>query len=384
MSSFQKDDFFEINKKYFDKIINDKSDYLHPSGFLNTDISAVEKFRDITISKENFVEYHNDSTPNVIPYKSVIQNLFNHWDNYSYQMDELTICHSVTIGSIAVLDYLYKQNVRDILFETPSYYATIMQAEKMNFNITKIPSYYDDNFISSLQIKTDTPKVYWITQPRISLGTNQDSNYIEDIVNNLREIDYLVIDEATELMFPSHLAFTTKYKNKNIIKMRSVFKGIGLNGPRISTIIHPKNMKNDLNLSLWIYQGGLDIFSLELVKKVCKVDYFKTILYTSLNQIKETKEILRKHLFSSNIELSNIQNGYIGTLIFNYKNDNEYKYNRELLLSLLSQNRIVVTLGASMNFALDEKREYIRLNYYINQEQLVKSISIIKTFEKYF
>jgi histidinol-phosphate/aromatic aminotransferase/cobyric acid decarboxylase-like protein len=384
MDSFQKDDFFEVNRKYFNEIFDDERDYLHPSGFLNTDISTIEKFQNITIDKNNFVEYHNDSTSNIIQYKSVIQNLFSHWDSYNYNTNELTICHSVTIGSIVVLDYLYKNNVKDIIFETPAYYATIIQAEQMNFNITKIPSYYNNGFINSLQIKKKKPIVYWITQPRISLGTNQDIKYIENIINSLKDIDYLVIDEATELMFPSHLSFTTTYKNKNIIKIRSIFKGMGLNGARISTIVHPQHMKKDLNLSLWIYQGGLDIFSLELVKKTCHIDYFKTILNTSLNQVLETKRILKKHLLGSNIELSNIQSGYIGTLIFNYNNDENNSENRKLLLSLLSEHRIVVTLGASMNFAFDKKREYIRLNYYINQEHLIKSINIMKTFEKYF
>lgn len=384
MDSFLKDDFFEINKKYFDKILEDGNNYLHPSGFLNTNLSVIEKLEDITINKKNFVEYHNDSTHNILPYKIIIQNLFNHWDNYSYDLNELTICHSVTMGSLAVLNYLYKNNIKDIIFETPTYYATIIQAEQMNFNITKIPSYYEQAFNNCLQIKNNTPKVYWITQPRISLGINQDIKFIEELIQNLREIDYLVIDEATELMFPSHLSFTTKYKNKNIIKIRSIFKGMGLNGPRISIIIHPKKIKKELDLSLWIYQGGIDIFSLELVKKVCTINYYKTVINTSLNQVLETKKILKKHLLGSCVELSNIQNGYIGTLIVNYKNNKNYEENRELLLDLLSKNRIIATLGASMNFALDKRREYIRLNYYIDKEHLIEAINIIKTFEKNF
>lgn len=384
MSDFQKDDFFTINKKYFEHIINDKNDYLHPSGFLNTNIKSIQKFDNITIDKSNFIEYRNDSTSNILEYKDIIQNLFHHWDNYFYDNDELTICHSVTIGSIAVLDFLYKNHIRSIIFETPVYYATLIQAEQMNFNITKIPSFYKDNFISPLTVSSIEPKVYWITQPRISLGINQDIQYIENIINKLREVDYLVIDEATELMFPSHLSFTTKYTNKNIIKIRSIFKGMGLNGPRISTIIHPKVMKNDLNLSLWIYQGGLDIFSLELIKKTANINYFKSILNTSLEQVIQTKQRLKKHVLGSNLQLSNMQNGYIGSLIFKYNNGKEYQENRELLLKLLSKNRIVVTLGASMNFAYDKNFEFIRLNYYIHQEHLADTIDIMKTFEKHF
>lgn len=384
MAHFIEDDFFEINKKYFDRIIKDKNSFLYPSGFLNTKISMLDKLNDITISKKNYVEYHNDSTSNIRPYKEIIQDIFNQWDKHTYSFDELTICHSVTIGSIVILDFLYKNGIRDIVFETPTYYATLIQAEQMNFNIIKVPSYYNDNFLNSLNSqKSNTPKAYWITQPRISLGTNQDINYIINLIEGLRDQDYLIIDEATEIMFPSHLSFTTKYKNKNIIKIRSLFKGMGLNGPRISTIIHPIHIKNELNLSLWIYQGGLDIFSLEFLKKISNIDYFKTILSTSLTQVLETKKILKKNLIGSNIELSNIQNGYIGTLIFRYKNNNYFK-NRKLLLNLLSNNRTVVTLGSSMNFALDKEREFIRLNYYINKEELIKSIKTIKTFERYF
>ena len=114
------------------------------------------------------------------------------------------------------------------------------------------------------------------------------------------------------------------------------------------------------------------------------LNYFKTILDTSLSQVIDTRKLLRKHLLGSKIELSNMENGYIGSLVFNYKNNREYKKNRELLLSLLSENRIVVTLGASMNFAFDKDREFIRLNYYINKEQLISSINTIKTFEQYF
>lgn len=159
---------------------------------------------------------------------------------------------------------------------------------------------------------------------------------------------------------------------------------MGLNGPRISTIIHPKVMKNDLNLSLWIYQGGLDIFSLELIKKTANINYFKSILNTSLEQVIQTKQRLKKHVLGSNLQLSNMQNGYIGSLIFKYNNGKEYQENRELLLKLLSKNRIVVTLGASMNFAYDKNFEFIRLNYYIHQEHLADTIDIMKTFEKHF
>lgn len=218
MSDFQKDDFFTINKKYFEHIINDKNDYLHPSGFLNTNIKSIQKFDNITIDKSNFIEYRNDSTSNILEYKDIIQNLFHHWDNYFYDNDELTICHSVTIGSIAVLDFLYKNHIRSIIFETPVYYATLIQAEQMNFNITKIPSFYKDNFISPLTVSSIEPKVYWITQPRISLGINQDIQYIENIINKLREVDYLVIDEATELMFPSHLSLLLNIQIKILLK----------------------------------------------------------------------------------------------------------------------------------------------------------------------
>lgn len=384
MDYFRKDDFFELNKKYFDKILRDGKDYLYPSGFLNASTRAIEKLHDITINKYDFVEYRNDSTSNTSEYKTIINKLFNHWDAYNYTVDELTICHSVTVGSIAILNYLYSCNIRNVIFETPAYYATMMQAEQMGLNVIKIPSYYDSNFCSPLQIQKDQPLAYWITQPRISLGANQDAAYIERIVNSLRDIDYLIIDEATEIIFPSHLAYTSSYKTKNIIKIRSIFKGVGLNGARIATIIHPASIKKRLSLSLWVYQGGLDIFSLELMRQTCRPNYFRTMLDVSLSQVLETKKILNRHLMGSNIELSDIQNGYIGTLIFNYRNEKNYRKNRNLLLSLLSNNRIVVTLGASMSFAFDKKREFIRLNYYMNREHLVRTVNIMKTFEQYF
>mgnify|MGYP000151934787 CR=1 FL=1 len=57
-----------------------------------------------------------------------------------------------------------------------------------------------------------------------------------------------------------------------------------------------KKIKKELDLSLWIYQGGIDIFSLELVKKVCTINYYKTVINTSLNQVLETKKILKIHV----------------------------------------------------------------------------------------
>lgn len=48
-------------------------------------------------------------------------------------------------------------------------------------------------------------KAVWITQPRFALGINRNKKNIREIINHLNSQDYLVIDEATEQLFPSFL-----------------------------------------------------------------------------------------------------------------------------------------------------------------------------------
>jgi len=49
------------------------------------------------------------------------------------------------------------------------------------------------------------PVVYWLTQPRMSLGFDQDVTHVEKLLAHLSPRDFLVIDEATEQRCPSVL-----------------------------------------------------------------------------------------------------------------------------------------------------------------------------------
>jgi len=378
---FLPDDYDRINNKYFKKLRNCGDIEADPS-FWYESISPSEGF----FPSSNINKYRSDYQNGLKDEKEIFINCINQWDNQSFMYDEMTVCGSVTTASFITLLFLQSQNVNSIFFETPAYFASIEQAQSLKMNTHLIPTYLQDQFEMTDEfynsfIKYEQPKALWITQPRFGLGINQSLEKIKKIIYSLKKTDFIIIDEATEQLFPTLLREINLHYFKNVIKLRSFFKSSGLNGPRISFILHHKGFRENFQNFLEIVQGAIDCFSLEFAKKnLQEIDFFKSLLFaanTYVNALRKKVEFFSRGTRISPIPL---ENGYIGSIAVLIKGENYYK-EREALLNHCAKCKVPVILGATMRFPKDPLYEFIRMNYFNSEYSLLRGIEHISKFD---
>lgn len=378
---FFPDDFDRIYNKYFKKLrelgnIESDLSYWYDSVFPGSDILSTPKIN----------KYRSDYKKGLVEEKEILINCINDWDVQDYKYDEITICSSVTTASFIVMLFLKSQGISDIFFETPAYFASIEQADAINMKTHLLPTYLKNGFeISEEQFNAITNfkgvKAIWVTQPRFALGMNQSEKVINKFINTLGKNDYLIIDEATEQYFPAFL-YNISFKHfKNIIKVRSFFKGSGLNGPRISYILHHERFRTKIENYLEVVQGAVDCFSLAFAKKhLSNSSFLEKLLIASNNYVTNLRINIQKYTRGTKLYPSILVNGYIGSISISLKKQNNYFKEREELLLFCSQNKVSVILGATMKFAKDISYEYIRINYFNSEYTILKGIESLIRF----
>ena len=183
--------------------------------------------------------------------KERILQLLGLWEKRKVQWQEVTLYNSASTATAAVLVALKRLGVRTILFETPAYSVTINQAKHGSYKIVLCPTYFRDEFALGEPAfpKTAHPIALWLTQPRMSLGFNQDIASIEKLRTRLSANDFLVIDEATEQSYPSVLhRLPNDSRAASILRIRGILKPMGLNGLRLACVFHDAKMRESLKM----------------------------------------------------------------------------------------------------------------------------------------
>ena len=375
---FLPDDFDRINNKYFNSLRASQGVRLDPSYWIKNVTEAALEF-----NFEAVKNYKSDFQLGLKEEKPILISAFSDWDTCEYSYDDITVCSSATTASLIILAHL-KDNfdINTVFFESPCYFASLKQAQLLGLNAKRIPTYYeklfevDCNFLRS----EDSPKVFWITQPRFGLGSNQIKKQLTNYLDNLSKRDFLVIDEATEQLYPSHLKKFNHFLDNRIIKIRSPFKPIGINGPRLSTVIHGDKHRKRIQNTLEQVQGAIDTFSLSFTKEVLENGKLKYMLSSANQQVVRTYKKIRSFCLGTNLSPSNMENGYIGSVAVDLKGSTKYLKSREKLLSFCAHNGMPVILGATLNFAKDNHREFVRLSYFNEQEEILESLRILSAF----
>lgn len=375
---FFPDDLDRINNKYFNRIREEEVDFLDPSyWFENYSKAAIEA------GFENIKNYKSDYHGGLKSEKPLVLEALSSWDLSEYLYDDITMCGSATGASLTVLAYLKNVlGINRVCFETPCYFASLKQAQFFGYRVTMLPTYFPDFKLDTSQLMTDEPKVIWLTQPRFGLGTNYDLTLFDQILQALGKKDVLVVDEAAESCFPSHLAKYNFSLDPRIIKIRSPFKGIGINGPRISMIIHGDVHRHQMQNTLEQVQGSMDVFSLNFAKTIFeKKGVYRSLIAAAQGQVLNSHKKLKTAVIGTKLKLSLMESGYIGSVSINYDNDElGYTKKREALLKYCALNKMPVILGSTMNFAKDNDREHIRISYFNKTEKLVDAIGILAGF----
>lgn len=375
-SLFEKDPYEEFDSKYFRQLRESGNIYADPSGWRDTITSVLSD----NIFKPESQFYYSDFYNHLDSFKDKLVPLFSKWDKCKYTSENITLCHSATIGSLIALTYLKWQGIKTIIFETPYYFASYYQAKSLGFKTIRIPTFYSNKFkldLSIAQMDKNEPYALFITQPRTALGVNQELDLVQSILENLGSKNFLIIDEATEQLFPSHLSQFNVNDHPRLIKIRSVFKPMGINGLRLAYLIHSPQIRRGIADEMEVMQGALDYNSLKVAFDLSHdPNRFESLLRLANSQVKSIHEKLSVTILGTNITLSPIDNGYIGSCAILLKSNDD----KRALIRYCAEHKMPIIVGASMGFAKQDKIELIRLNYFNKAHHLSRALDMLSNF----
>jgi histidinol-phosphate/aromatic aminotransferase/cobyric acid decarboxylase-like protein len=374
---FDEDSYPELNQKFFLPLRESGNMSADPSGWTDTSSNVGE----YPLFTPEIQKYYSDFYSQLNPIKNRIIPLFSLWDNIELMPENITLCHSATVGTSIALAFLISKGVKNIIFETPYYFATYYQAETFGLNIIRIPTFQENGYqlnISEELIENNKPCAVFLTQPRTALGINQDPSYLLKLSERLGNKSYIIVDEATEQLFPSVLSDFNFKKYENVIKIRSVFKGMGVNGVRIAYLLHHEKHRKHMAEEMEVMQGALDINSIKVaVELSADVSRFKHLLSVANSQVVNLKKKAQNRIAGSNCILSNIVNGYIGSVAIRLSSENK----RMSFIKYCADKRMPIIIGSSMGFAKHKNVEFVRLNYFNREHHILKGLEIIADFK---
>jgi histidinol-phosphate/aromatic aminotransferase/cobyric acid decarboxylase-like protein len=373
--------FATFNLREFERLRCSERVLADPSGWTDTfTVAAALVPEVVTPSREDLGRYYLDEGQALGARKESIVNLVRAWEDRNVSPDEVTLAHSVSEASFLLLICLRALGVRTIVFETPCYAVTINQAQHLSFRTIGIPTYCDDSFALRFSREHDAPRepiALWLTQPRMSLGFNQSAEAVTALFDQLGGDDFLVIDEATERRFPSVLRNLPQ--DPRLVRIRGFVKGLGLNGVRLSFLLHNAELRESLELAHEVSGGSVDIFSLAFVATLGKdPETFRALCNAVDAQIVDLRAAAAAATRGTNITTSDLVNGYIGSAFVTL--GGPYEESRNALLTFCHERGVPILCGAAMHFATDHGHEPVRLNYFNRPQHILDGLSALISF----
>jgi len=380
---FDHDDYSQIQQKYFADLREHGGADADPSGWLQTYSSSGALFVFPALTSDDIGPYYIDEGDALGEHKEAISRLLSKWDGSPIAPEHFTLCPSGGTASLITLAALKEHGVKRILFETPSYFGTVEQANQLEIDYDLIPTYRRDGYAlpdMRSRLHSDDPIAIWLTHPRASLGINQSREYIEQLLERMTPQHYLVVDEVTDQTFPAHLgALHANFPSANLVRIRSFLKGMGYNGVRLSAILHTARLRGSLVDAVESLGGSLDAHSLFAVKLLANdIPRFRAMLRAANEQVNDLRRKAEEIVRGSLVSINPLVNGYIGSTVVDLKMLGETQRERRTrLLEACRSLRTPVSLGASFYLAKDPPTEAIRLNFLTHPDQLLRGIANI-------
>jgi histidinol-phosphate/aromatic aminotransferase/cobyric acid decarboxylase-like protein len=376
---FALDDYAAIQRDYFADLRRDGQVEADPSGWLSTRSPSEDFLEFPPLERQDFAQYYLDAGDALGEKKERIAHVLSAWDGAPVARDAFTICPSGALASLSTLAVLKWRGVSRILFETPCFYGTVEQAHELNLETELIPTYRRDEYAMPVDLgntNRDGPLSLWLTQPRGSLGFNQDRTIIERWIRDLRPDDFIVIDEVTEQAFPARMGNLTLDKT-NIVRLRSFTKGMGLNGFRLSAVMHPPSLRSMFTESVELFGGTVDAYSLLSTCALADdIDRFKMMLAAANTQVNALRQKAERASRGSMVHVNHLVNGYIGSMAANLSNlGSTHEARRYNFLNRCRALRTPVTLGASFYLAKDPPFEAVRINFFMTDQNVLGGIA---------
>jgi len=354
------------------------------SGWRDTHSEAADLMPGVPVDLSRLDRYYLDEGDALGDVKRQILLLLAAWENRPLSGEEVTLAPSVSAANFQVLIALKRRGFNTILFETPAYAVTINQAIHAGFEVISLPTYLREDFHCSFPdelLSKHAPCIIWLTQPRMSLGFDQNLTNLADLASRAKGRAVIVIDEATEQRFPSHLRSLMNSNNRHVIRTRGITKGLGLNGLRVACTIHDPELRDAMESTQDVTGISLDYFSLTATGLLgTDVGRFKKMLVAANEQTTRLCQRLQKLVVGSPLTPSDLTNGYIGSLSLRIPPSTANETLRRRLLRYCSENGTFVILGASMRFAYDRDYEFIRVNYFNREHHVIGGVESLLRF----
>jgi Aminotransferase class I and II len=380
---FEPDQYEEINACYFDDILRSRSWAGLPAGWHNPSSAGAAHFQQRLLSGDDVQRYALDEGFALGNEKSAVLHLLSAWEQSSIEWDEATLCPSVSTANLVVLGALREHGIDTLIFETPAYYATLAQARLLGFRVLRIPTFKQSGFETDpaalLKATNENPAcAIWLTQPRFGIGTNQNLEKIRKVAAALPNRTILVFDEAAEQLFPSLLSGLGPTAC-DVIRVRGILKGAGLNGLRLSVIMHLKHWRESMEGLLETAGASLDRFSLANGADIARIPELLPRMLAAANaQVVRLRKSLSVLLVGSWAEATPLENAYIGSILLDFRSlPGTYQAKQTAFLEYCREARLPVVLRASVGFAYDPSWEAVRINYFTPTENVERTGHLI-------
>lgn len=384
LTLFRRNDFDPVYYDFFEEIWDSGDVYADPSGWRDTEASAAHLLPTVHMDQAALGRYYLDEDTTLGNLKEQILQLLGSWEKRVLHWEEVTLYNSASTATAAVLIALRRLGARTVVFETPAYAVTINQAKHGSYKVVLSPTYYRDGFaldIDATLQRRPHPVVYWLTQPRMSLGFDQDVTHVEKLLAHLSPRDFLVIDEATEQRCPSVLH---DLGSDQVLRIRGILKPMGLNGLRLACVFHPRALREPLEDAQNVLGASLDLYSLQMAAELAeKKELFFTMLSVANNQVTNLRKRVEFLALASGVTVSRLVNGYMGAVFVPLEGGkSKYRQNRRKLLAHCRTWRMPVILGSSMLYAFDPDWEQVRFNYFSKEHHILRAMEVLTKFTR--
>ena len=377
--AFAEDDYEEVNATYFSDLLGSRSWSALPAGWHNPHSKAAERFVRPELTSQDHQQYALDEGTALGTRKEAIVALASAWENRGLHWDEVTLCPSVSCANLALLCAMKRRGIHRIVFETPAYFATVEQARLLGFEVVRVPSRRSNGFNVSVDVfvalaREREHSAVWLTQPRFGIGTDQSLPRIQALAAALGRKHSIVLDEAGEQRHPSTLC-TLDDAECDVVRTRGLVKGIGLNGLRISFILHPRHWRDDLERVLETAGASIDRYSLSSATDLAALpNLLPSLLAVANDQVCSLRRQLEVQLLGGWAVPTPLHNSYIGTVILDLSDlPGGYREQRVALLEECRALAMPIVLRASIGFAFDPSWEGVRMNYFTPAENVVET-----------
>jgi DNA-binding transcriptional MocR family regulator len=383
---FRDDDFYEIHNTYFRDIVEKRTWKALPGGVASFSVPEYENIPDIWVTSNDLSGYRFDTSPSLATAKESAKYLLSNWLNKSVETNNFTLCPSISHGLLAVLWAIKESGIQNVLFEAPAYYASVVQATKLELKPRLLPTQFSRNFEITPHDISYLNDVYGkyaivITQPKYGTGIDRSISNLNNCLELMSDGSVVIVDEAVDQKFPATLGTDFgAHANLTMFRLRGFMKPMALNGVKAAACCHPSAWAARIRAGLEATGGTLDAYAARFLES-CSQDLglFKSLCDKARHTVAERARQFAIAAQGPHQTVIPIENGYLGALQLDITlGKRTFEAQRNRLLDIARDEGVPVQLGPSMYFPCDLRHEYIRINYFSDLENLLRSAHMIK------